>query len=107
MMMHVKNMVIKHSRWEAIRSDAKYKSELEERRLKIKEAKAMKIMMIDSTSRMNEAELELHQMMPPDNLERRRLARQGGGASSSVVEESPMSGGDGGVHDELRGEGMV
>jgi hypothetical protein len=66
-MIHVKNMVIKHSRWEAIRSDAKYKSELEERRLKIKEAKAMKelmakekeIMMLD-TLRMNEAQLELH-----------------------------------------------
>jgi hypothetical protein len=67
MMMHVKNMVIKHSRLEAIRSDAKYKSELEERRLKIKEAKAMKelmakekeIMTLD-TSWMNEAQLELH-----------------------------------------------
>src|SRR4051812_1725434 len=42
MMMHEKKMVMKHSRWEAIQSDAKYKTELEERRLKIKEAKAMK-----------------------------------------------------------------
>jgi hypothetical protein len=54
--------------------------------------------------RQHEAQLELHQMMISDILERRRLARQDGGTSSSGLGESPMSGGDGGVHDELHGD---
>jgi hypothetical protein len=59
------------------------------------------------TSRMDEAQLELHQMMLSDILVRRTLAHQGGSASSSVLGESPMSGCDGGVHNELRSHGMV
>jgi hypothetical protein len=42
-----------------------------------------------------------NQMMLSDILERRRLARQGVGTSSSGLGESRMSGGDGGVQDEI------
>jgi hypothetical protein len=45
MMMTDKKIDMKQSRWEAIWKDAKYKAELEERRVKIKEAKAMKELM--------------------------------------------------------------
>uniref|UniRef100_A0ACD5VBV7 Uncharacterized protein n=1 Tax=Avena sativa TaxID=4498 RepID=A0ACD5VBV7_AVESA len=66
MMMNEMKMMMKQSRWEAIQSDAKYKNELEERRLKIKKAKAMKeliaeekeTMMMD-TSKMTPVQMEV------------------------------------------------
>jgi hypothetical protein len=88
----------------ARREDANRKAELEERMIKLKEAKAWKEIMAEekehmmmSKKDMDEDQLAWWKETKADIAERKRLLR-GGGALSTLRGESPMSGGgDGGV----------
>ena len=93
---------VKLAQLEARREDANRKAELEERMIKLKEAKAWKEIMAEekehmmmSKKDMDEEQLEWWKEYKENIAERKRLLR---GASSTLRGESPMSGGgDGGV----------
>ena len=97
---------VKLAQLEARREDAKRKAEMEERMIKLKEAKAWKELMAEekehmmmSRKDMDEEQLAWWKEYKENIAERKRLLRgAGGGASSTLRGESPMSGGgDGGV----------
>jgi hypothetical protein len=95
---------VKLAQMEARREDANRKAKLEERMIKLKEAKAWKEIMAEEKKHMmmykkdmDEDQLAWWKETKADIAERKRLLR-GGGASSTLRGESPMSGGgDGGV----------
>jgi hypothetical protein len=95
---------VKLAQMEARREDANRKDELEERMMKLKEAKAWKEIMAEekehmmmSKKDMDEDQFTWWKETKADITERKRLLRDGS-ASSTLRGESPMSGGgDGGV----------
>jgi hypothetical protein len=99
---------VKLAQLEARREDAKRKAEMEERMLKLKEAKAWKEIMAEekehmmmSKKDMDEDQLAWWKETKEDIAERKRLLH-GGGAPSTLRGESPMSGGgDGGVENSV------
>ena len=100
-----KKKEVKLAQVEARREEAKRKADLEERMIKIKEAKAWKELMAEekehmmiSRKDMDEDQLTWWKEYKEDIAERKRLLHAGG-ASSTLRGESPMSGGgDGRVH---------
>ncbi|XBI13147.1 hypothetical protein VPH35_139920 [Triticum aestivum] len=97
---------VKLAQLEARREDAKRKADMEERMIKLKEAKSWKELMAEekehmmmSRKDMDEERLAWWKEYKENIAERKRLLRgTGGGASSTLRGESPMSGGgDGGV----------
>lgn len=97
---------VKLAQLKARREDAKHKANMEERMIKLKEAKAWKELMAEekehmmmSRKDMDEEQLAWWKEYKENIAERKRLLRgAGGGASSTLRGESPMSGGgDGGV----------
>mgnify|MGYP000853271524 FL=1 len=97
---------VKLAQLEARREDAKRKADMEERMIKLKEAKAWKELMAEekehmmmSRKDMDEEQLAWWKEYKENIADRKRLLRgAGGGASSTLRGESPMSGGgDGGV----------
>ncbi|CAM0949975.1 unnamed protein product [Alopecurus aequalis] len=93
---------------EARREEAKRKADLEERMIKVKEAKAWKERMVEEKEHMmmSKKDTDEDQLMwwkdyKEDIAERKRIFR---GASSTLRGDTPMSGGDdGGVQDSTTG----
>ena len=97
---------VKLAQLEARREDAKRKADMEERMIKLKEAKAWKELMAEEKEHMmmyrkdmDEEKLAWWKEYKENIADRKRLLHvAGGGASSTLRGESPMSGGgDGGV----------
>ncbi|XBJ15529.1 hypothetical protein VPH35_007409 [Triticum aestivum] len=97
---------VKLAQLEARREDAKRKADMEERMIKLKEAKAWKELMAEekehmmmSRKDMDEEQLAWWKEYKENIAESKRLLRGAGGGASSILRgESPMSGGgDGGV----------
>ncbi|XBJ07064.1 hypothetical protein VPH35_012640 [Triticum aestivum] len=99
-----KKKEVKLAQIEAKREEAKRKADLEERMIKIKEAKVWKELMVEekehmmmSKKDMDEDQLQWWKDYKEDIAERKRMFR---GASSTLRGDTPMSGGgDGGVED--------
>jgi hypothetical protein len=99
-----KKREVKLAQVEARREERARKADLEERMLKIKEAKAWKELMVEekehmmmSKKDMDEDQLRWWKEYKEDIAERKRIFR---GASSTRPSDTPMSGvGDGGVED--------
>ncbi|SPT20506.1 unnamed protein product [Triticum aestivum] len=96
---------VKLAQLEARREDAKRKADMEERMIKLKEAKAWKEIMAEekehmmmSRKDMDEEQLVWWKEYKENIVDRKRLLRGAGGVASSTLRgESPMSGGgDGG-----------
>jgi hypothetical protein len=97
-----KKKEVKLVQLEARREEVNRKANLEERMIKLKEAKAWKEIMAEekehmmmSKKDMDEDQLAWWHETKADIAERKKLLR--GAASSTLRGESPMSGGDGGV----------
>ncbi|KAE8770058.1 putative methionyl-tRNA synthetase [Hordeum vulgare] len=103
-----KKKEVKHAQVEAKREEAKRKVDLEERMIKVKEAKVWKELMVEekehmmmSKKDMDEEQLQWWKDYKEDIAERKRIFR---GASSTFRGDTPMSGGgDGGVDDSNGG----
>uniref|UniRef100_A0A8I6XB48 No apical meristem-associated C-terminal domain-containing protein n=1 Tax=Hordeum vulgare subsp. vulgare TaxID=112509 RepID=A0A8I6XB48_HORVV len=99
-----KKKEVKLAQVEAKREEAKRKADLEERMIKVKEAKVWKELMVEekehmmmSKKDMDEEQLQWWKDYKEDIAERKRIFR---GASSTLRGDTPMSGGgDGGVDD--------
>ncbi|KAE8779174.1 putative methionyl-tRNA synthetase [Hordeum vulgare] len=94
---------------EAKHEEAKRKADLEERMIKLKEAKVWKELMVEekehmmmSKKDMDQEQLQWWKDYKEDIAERKRIFR---GASSTLRGDTPMSGGgDGGVEDSTTGD---
>uniref|UniRef100_A0A8I6YW77 No apical meristem-associated C-terminal domain-containing protein n=1 Tax=Hordeum vulgare subsp. vulgare TaxID=112509 RepID=A0A8I6YW77_HORVV len=103
-----KKKEVKLAQVEAKREEAKRKADLEERMIKVKEAKVWKELMVEekehmmmSKKDMDEEQLQWWKDYKEDIAERKRIFR---GASSTFRGDTPMSGGgDGGVDDSNGG----
>ena len=103
-----KKKEVKLAQVEAKREEAKRKADLEERMIKLKEAKVWKELMVEekehmmmSKKDMDEDQLQLWKDYKEDIAERKRMFR---GASSTLRGDTPMSGGgDGGVDNSKDG----
>ena len=104
LLINEKKKEVKLAQIEARREDAKRKADLEERMIKVKEAKAWKELMVEEKKHMmmSKKDMDEDQLMwwkeyKQDITERKRIFR---GASSTLQGDTPMSGGgDGGVED--------
>ncbi|KAM3354762.1 hypothetical protein ACQJBY_025474 [Aegilops geniculata] len=105
-----KKKEVKLAQVEAKREEAKRKAELEERMIKLKEAKVWKELMVEekehmmmSKKDMDEDQLQWWKDYKEDIAERKRMFRV---ASSTFRGETPMSScGDGGVYDSTGADG--
>jgi hypothetical protein len=103
-----KKKEVKLAQVEARREEAKRKADLEERMIKVKEAKAWKELMVEEKEHMmmSKKDMDEDQLMwwrdyKEDIAERKRIFR---GSSSTLQGDTPMSGvGDGGVEDSTTG----
>jgi hypothetical protein len=110
-----KKKEVKLAQVEARREEAKHKADMEERMLKLKEAKAWKEIMAEEKEHMMMCKKDMDEDQlawwketkarwketKEDIAERKRLLR---GASSTLRGDTPMScGGDGGVEDSTTG----
>ncbi|KAE8791454.1 DNA mismatch repair protein Msh6-1 [Hordeum vulgare] len=104
-----KKKEVKLAQVEAKREEAKRKADLEERMIKVKEAKVWKELMVEekehmmmSKKDMDQEQLQWWKDYKEDIAERKRIFR---GASSTLRVDTPMSGGgDGGVEDSTTGD---
>uniref|UniRef100_A0A8I6YCM7 No apical meristem-associated C-terminal domain-containing protein n=1 Tax=Hordeum vulgare subsp. vulgare TaxID=112509 RepID=A0A8I6YCM7_HORVV len=104
-----KKKEVKLAQVEAKREEAKRKADLEERMIKVKEAKVWKELMVEekehmmmSKKDMDQEQLQWWKDYKEDITERKRIFR---GASSTLRGDAPMScGGDGGVEDSTTGD---
>ncbi|KAE8793916.1 glutathione S-transferase T3-like [Hordeum vulgare] len=104
-----KKKEVKLAQVEAKREEAKRKADLEERMIKVKEAKVWKELMVEekehmmmSKKDMDQEQLQWWKDYKEDIAERKRIFR---GASSTLRDDAPMScGGDGGVEDSTTGD---
>ncbi|KAE8809293.1 putative methionyl-tRNA synthetase [Hordeum vulgare] len=104
-----KKKEVKLAQVEAKREEAKRKANLEERMIKVKEAKVWKELMVEemehmmmSKKDMDQEQLQWWKDYKEDIAERKRIFR---GASSTLRGDTPMSGGgDGGVDDSTTGD---
>ncbi|KAI4990134.1 hypothetical protein ZWY2020_038497 [Hordeum vulgare] len=104
-----KKKEVKLAQVEAKREEAKRKADLEERMIKLKEAKVWKELMVEekehmmmSKKDMGQEQLQWWKDYKEDIAERKRIFR---GASSTLRGDTPMSGGgDGGVEDSTTGD---
>ncbi|KAE8821594.1 putative methionyl-tRNA synthetase [Hordeum vulgare] len=104
-----KKKEVKLAQVEAKREEAKRKADLEERMIKLKEAKIWKELMVEekehmmmSKKDMDQEQLQWWKDYKEDIAERKRIFR---GASSTLRGDTPMSGGgDGGVEDSTTGD---
>ena len=107
-----KKKEVKLAQVEAKREEAKRKAELEERMIKLKEAKVWKELMVEekehmmmSKKDMDQDQLQWWKDYKEDIAERKRMFR---GASSTFRGDTPMSSyGDGGVDDSTGAYGDV
>uniref|UniRef100_A0A8I6YW97 No apical meristem-associated C-terminal domain-containing protein n=1 Tax=Hordeum vulgare subsp. vulgare TaxID=112509 RepID=A0A8I6YW97_HORVV len=103
-----KKKEVKLAQVEAKREEAKRKADLEERMIKVKEAKVWKELMVEekehmmmSKKDMDQEQLQWWKDYKEDIAERKRIFRV---ASSTLRGDAPMScGGDGGVEDSTTG----
>ncbi|CAM0885664.1 unnamed protein product [Alopecurus aequalis] len=104
-----KKKEVKLAQVEARREEAKHKADLEERMIKVKEAKAWKELMVEekehmmmSKKDMDEDQLAWCKEYKEDIAERKRILC---GASCTLRGDTPVSGGgDGGVEDSTTGD---
>uniref|UniRef100_A0A8I6XKW4 No apical meristem-associated C-terminal domain-containing protein n=1 Tax=Hordeum vulgare subsp. vulgare TaxID=112509 RepID=A0A8I6XKW4_HORVV len=104
-----KKKEVKLAQVEAKREEAKRKADLEERMIKVKEAKVWKELMVEekehmmmSKKDMDQEQLQWWKDYKEDIAERKGIFR---GASSTLRGDTPMScGGDGGVEDSTTGD---
>ncbi|KAE8779982.1 putative methionyl-tRNA synthetase [Hordeum vulgare] len=104
-----KKKEVKLAQVEAKCEEAKRKADLEERMIKVKEAKVWKELMVEekehmmmSKKDMDQEQLQWWKDYKEDIAERKRIFR---GASSTLRGDAPMScGGDGGVEDSTTGD---
>uniref|UniRef100_A0A8I6Y666 Uncharacterized protein n=1 Tax=Hordeum vulgare subsp. vulgare TaxID=112509 RepID=A0A8I6Y666_HORVV len=109
LLINEKKKDVKLAQVEARREEAKCKADLEERMIKVKEAKAWKELMVEEKEHMmmSKKDMDEDQLMwwkecKDDIAERKRIFR---GASSTFRGDTPMSGGgDGGVEDSTTGD---
>ncbi|CAM0885327.1 unnamed protein product [Alopecurus aequalis] len=109
LLINEKKKEVKLAQVEARREEAKRKADLEERMIKVKEAKAWKELMVEekehmmmSKKDMDEDQLAWWKEYKEDIAERTRIFR---GASSTLRGDTTMSGGgDGGVEDSTTGD---
>lgn len=105
-----KKKEVKLAQVEAKREEAKRKAELEERMIKLKEAKVWKELMVEekehmmmSKKDMDQDQLQWWKDYKEDIAERKRMFHV---ASSTFRGDTPMSScGDGGVYDSIGGDG--
>ena len=105
-----KKKEVKLAQVKAKREEAKRKAELEERMIKLKEAKVWKELMVEekehmmmSKKDMDQDQLQWWKDYKEDIAERKRIFR---GASSTLRGDTPMSScGDGGVYDSIGRDG--
>ncbi|KAE8768853.1 putative methionyl-tRNA synthetase [Hordeum vulgare] len=104
-----KKKEVKLAQVEAKREEAKRKADLEQRMIKVKEAKVWKELMVEekehmmmSKKDMDQQQLQWWKDYKEDITKRKRIFR---GASSTLRGDTPMSGGgDGGVDDSTTGD---
>ncbi|KAE8785032.1 putative methionyl-tRNA synthetase [Hordeum vulgare] len=109
LLINEKKKEVKLAQVEARREDAKRKADLEERMIKVKEAKTWKELVVEEKEHMmmSKKDMDEDQLMwwkeyKKDIAERKRIFR---GASSTLRGDTPMSGGgDGGVEDSTTGD---